>query len=290
MNITQHLENKLNSVKLLPELRADLLAVLRQSEKSQQNRFLHRLPLAIFHALGGEDEQHVEPFVVAWACLHSVLLRLDHLQDNDPEVEPLPTSPNVAASYNLLFAAYVVASSALDELDESNIPPSRLLQLRRLWNESILTSASGQYYDLLYFDTFNDDRLMLDQYQQVAETKSGALFALAFAGIALVTIDDDTLITACRYIGNIYGTLLQLADDLMDNNISASMNLYERYDRFACITLGRQEDVSKSAEGFFEFVRLTYIEQVEHLLAQINHLELCSCLRQLFSALPPGDS
>ena len=285
--ITQHVENKLACLELLPDLRADLLTILRQSENCQQDRFLHQLPLAIFHALGGENERIIEPFVAAWACLHSVLLRLDHLQDNDLEEDPLPTDPNLPASYNLLLAAYVLANSALDDLDASNNPPGRLLRLHRLWNECILTCASGQHLDLLHSDTSKSDRHVLDQYQQVAHAKSGALFALAFAGVALLMTDDNTIVTACHFVGNVYGTLLQLTDDLLDvENHSSLLTLDQTYGRFTRATASGQLTDSRLVEEYLQYVRAAYLDEVERVLVQIDHPELCSCLRGLFNSTP----
>ena len=287
--ITQRVENRLACIALLPDLRADLLTVIRQSEQTEQDRVLHQLPLELFHALGGEDERMVEPFIAAWACLHTVLLRLDHLQDNDPEDEPLPTAPNLPASYNLLLAAYVLANSALDDLDASITPPERLLRLHRLWNECILTGASGQHCDLIHSGTSKDDGHVLDQYQQVAHAKSGALFALGFAGVAPLTTDDSTLITACHYVGDVYGTLLQLSDDLIDyENRSSLLTLDQTYNRFSRATSSQQEADSISVWEYLRYVRAAYLEQVERVLVQIDHPELCSYLRRLFSSTPTG--
>ena len=64
--------------------------------------------------LHGESQQ-ITPFRMAWGFMYAVTVRLDHLQDHDPVVDPLPTDqPN--AQYNLIFAYYVLATSLLDDL------------------------------------------------------------------------------------------------------------------------------------------------------------------------------
>ena len=70
--------------------------------------------------------------------------RLDHIQDSDPESDPVfaPEVPS-AIRYNLVFGYYILATSLLDQLSANSFAPCRLLRLRALWTEQMLRMASG---------------------------------------------------------------------------------------------------------------------------------------------------
>jgi len=157
----------------------------------------------------------VTPFRVAWTLMYAAISRLDALQDGDP-MHPEAASPSTSlgAHYNLVFATYVLAASLLDDLAEV-VPAARLLCVQRLWSNSMLRMADGQQHDLGN-DKGMYDVGMLAAYQQIAQAKTGATYALAFGGLATLLTDDAALITAMVQVGEIYGTLVQYSDDLHD--------------------------------------------------------------------------
>jgi hypothetical protein len=146
--------------------------------------------------------------------MYAVIVRLDHLQDGDPVDDPLPANaPSV--QYNLVFSYYVLATGLLDMLSPDQVPVHRILRLRQFWTDTMLRMASGQQRDLTACS--NDGKeSALDYYQQLAQAKTGATFALAFGGTAILLTDDPRIIDALTLIGEIYGTLLQYSDDLLD--------------------------------------------------------------------------
>lgn len=153
------------------------------------------------------------PFQNAWTLLYAAIGRLDSLQDGDP----MTTSPRLAAPgahYNLVFANYVLAVSLLDDLADS-VPAARLLRLQRWWNDCMLRMADGQQHDL---ESNAADRSLdaLATYQQIAQAKTGATYALAFGGLAMLCTNDETLVADLAQVGEIYGTLVQYMDDCRD--------------------------------------------------------------------------
>jgi geranylgeranyl pyrophosphate synthase len=92
-------------------------------------------------------------------------------------------------------------------LSPDHIPANRILRLRELWTETMLRMASGQQRDLTASGDACDSPL--DTYQQLAQAKTGATFALAFGGTAILLTDETRTIDALILIGEIYGTLLQ---------------------------------------------------------------------------------
>lgn len=152
-------------------------------------------------------------FQAAWTLMYATISRLDALQDGDP----IASSPKLASAgehYNLVFASYILAAGMLDEL-EPHVPDGRLRRVQRFWNNSMLRMADGQQDDLASgavsrsFDT-------LAVYQQIAQAKTGATYALAFGGMAILLAENEALIEALTRVGEIYGMLVQYADDLRD--------------------------------------------------------------------------
>ena len=153
------------------------------------------------------------PFRAAWTLMYATIGRLDSLQDGDPIATP-PLVASVGAHYNLVFASYILATSLLDELAEE-VPAARLLRLQRWWNDCMLRMADGQQHDL---ESGTEERSFdaLAIYQQIAQAKTGATYALAFGGLAMLLTDDNELVASLTQIGEIFGTLVQYADDLRD--------------------------------------------------------------------------
>ena len=283
--ITQYIQQRLASVPLLPDFRAVLDEAVANSEHDPRVHPLHRLPLDIFHALGGEDDRIIMPFVAAWSLLDYTVLRLDHLQDNDPEDIPLPTAPNSDASYSLVLALYIAANALLDDMDDQLVPDARWLRLRRLWNDCVLAGASGQYRDLLSANTSARGLDRLDEYQQLAHAKAGNLFALAFAAPAILVTDDESLITACRFAGEAFGALLQLGDDLRDQKDQLhhqGLTLPSAYAEAIQHLPQPQGADATLLWAYWQHVRDVYRTQVDSALRQAGSVRLESCVHQIF--------
>jgi hypothetical protein len=110
---------------------------------------------------------------------------------------------------------YVLATGLLDMLSAEVIPVQRILRLRQFWTDTMLRMAGGQQRNLTARTTDRTDE-PLDHYQQLAQAKTGAAFALAFGGTAILLSDDRRLTEALTVIGELYGTLIQYSDDLLD--------------------------------------------------------------------------
>lgn len=62
----------------------------------------------------------------------------------------------------------------------------------------------------------------LDQYESIASQKTGAAFALALGGSAILATEDLARIDAATNAGLLFGMLLQYSDDLLDTEAQAS--------------------------------------------------------------------
>ena len=275
---------RLETVAVLPNMRAALVTLVTQDwAAAEGDQPRPHAPIAtVYELLGGTDISSIQTFVAAWAALRAALVRLDHLQDGDPEELPLPNVTCVGAQYNIVFAYYVLATALLDDLDEQTIPASRLLRLRRLWADCMLRAASGQQCDLAEADGAERQGLeALDHYQQAAQSKSGAVFALAFAGAAILATDDEATIAACYFAGEVYGTLIQFCDDLSDaaTQSNPALTLPQAY--ITALSTHTTHIPQHTLHPYWQHIYSAYLTRVEQALA-VTPVPVQAAIRGLF--------
>jgi hypothetical protein len=272
---------RLQPVALVPEFESALrrLAEHDDSRPSQNPQWGLVIP-TIQRLLGGTDEA-IAPFLAAWSLMYAVIVRLDHLQDGDLVDDPLPTANRPEAQYNLIFGYYVLATGVLDLLSPDQVPAERILRLRRLWTDMLLRMAGGQQRDLIARDAVGIEQ-PLDYYQQIAQAKTGATFALAFGGTAALLTDDPRTIDALTLIGEIYGTLLQYRDDLLDalTQPNPTLTLPEALTTARPVHLADRTGHTPAA--FWAYLYRVYHEQVGQALVGLP-AELQQGLRDLFA-------
>ena len=211
--ISPDIATRLASVELRPEFVEGLTQLLALDVEQLQQ---HPPIVAMFAKLSAVLQAPaavLAPFRAAWTLMYATIGRLDSLQDGDPIKAP-PQLASLGAHYNLVFASYLVAASMLDDLAEE-VPARRLLRLQRWWNDCLLRMADGQQHDLASADEPRSfDTLAV--YQQIAQAKTGATYALAFGGLAMLLTEDEMLVAGLTHVGEIFGTLVQYTDDLSD--------------------------------------------------------------------------
>lgn len=212
------------------------------------------------------------PFRTAWMLMYATIGRLDSLQDGDPIAAP-PQVASVGAHYNLVFASYILSTSLLDDLAEE-VPAARLLRLQRWWNDCMLRMADGQQHDL-ESDAEARSFDSLAVYQQIAQAKTGATYALAFGGLAMLLTDDDELVAGLTQVGEIFGTLVQYADDLHDalSQPNPALTLPELL-RFLPLDTAHQPE--QIAAAFWAYLYPIYLQAalqaVDHYPGFQNHI------------------
>lgn len=220
--MADRLFDRLSKVAVLPDFRAALFDLVkrdwsRESPAIKEQGSLQRAFETVFETLGGGERKMLEPFLVAWYTMRATVLRLDHLQDADRElVDDFITDAPHAHHYNLILGSYLLALAMLDEIDTELIPQARILRLRRLWNDSLLEAASGQQRDLTARSSDANPRQVLDVYEETIRAKAGSIYRIGFGGVAMLATDDQPTIDVFCRLGEVFGTLLQLNDDLLD--------------------------------------------------------------------------
>lgn len=219
-----HAFQRLRTLVVLPELQTMLehMVGYDASRLGDNQQWAGIIP-AIQHILGANSDT-IAPFAEAWCAMYAASVRLDHLQDGDPHGDARFAALPPPIQYNLVFSYYTLATHALDDLSPARIPEHRIRRVRRMWSERLLRMASGQHRDLVIPSSSAADR-PLAVYEDLARCKTGAVFALAFGGVAALHTDDPQMIEALTLAGEIYGMLLQYSDDVIDAAEQANCTL-----------------------------------------------------------------
>lgn len=195
----EQLEHRIAHLQIHPDVAAPLLRIAaRDAARLAQRSHIASVIPTIQQLLGG-NAVAITPFYEAWLLMYAAIRRLDELQDDDVVDDPLPFVTQRGAQYNLVFGVYLLASTLLDELVPF-VAPDRVLRLRRFWTDSMLRMAAGQQRDLI-FPITDVSHLSFEEYQQIAVEKTGATFALAFGGTAILLTDDRDLVDALSAVG-----------------------------------------------------------------------------------------
>jgi hypothetical protein len=129
--------------------------------------------------------------------------------------------------------------------------------------------AAGQQRDLALSSKSVLD-LSLEDYQQIALMKTGATFALAFGGTALLLTDDTKVVDVLTVVGEIYGALLQYGDDAFDaeaqpNNTATLPGMLKQSFQSTPIT-------PQTAQQFWSYLYPVYRASVIHTLEAVPQM------------------
>ncbi len=264
---------RIDNIPVLPESRAALRLIVEQDWSTegaaQDRRRCEAVFAAIYAEFGGQGD-YCQPFLTAWLILRAALLRLDHLQDNDSsEIAHSDKALSTGEQYNLVFTYYVLAMALLDDLDNTIIPGRRVRYVTRLWNDTMLWAASGQQRDLAKLGPTEQRESIFSHYQETIQAKAGAVYGLGLGGIAALGTDDQQTVRVFSTIGQVYGTLLQFSDDLLDmsSQPNPQLTLPEVYRRTAAVSgiKGEAEHLSH----YWAYIYRAYMEPVEQMITTL---------------------
>ncbi len=271
-----HVCTRIDQLPILPELRALLLHMVQHDDERQADH-IGPLLTTVQMLLGAGTTS--TPFIAAWRLMYAAISRLDELQDNDPISDGVVAALDQGLHYNLIFTYYALATSMLDDLDPQCIPYQRIHRVRTAWSASMLRMAGGQQRDLL--GVLPSGRAPLIAYQELAQAKTGATFALAFGGMAMLCSDDNDLIQRLTLVGEIYGTLLQYSDDLLDQH---EPNQTLTLPQALVQTYGTAAQQPKTHHAIVTVITQAYLDRV-HELVQPLSTQLASGLLNLVTSV-----
>jgi geranylgeranyl diphosphate synthase type I len=170
-----------------------------------------QMPLLAHAAVAGDDGPAV-PVAGACTLLYLGADLFDSIVDHE-----LPAAWRDHGSSEATLAATTLLGAlpelSISRLQQGGTPPARLWTLARLFAEAGLEMGVGQYEDLL-FPTL--ENVTVEDSRAMAESKSGAEYALfATAGAALATEDPST-IEAYAAFGSCFGIAQQFINDAQD--------------------------------------------------------------------------
>ncbi len=172
------------------------------------------LCLLVAQAVGGNPRE-ILPAAAALELLHNFTLVHDDVQDEDLERRHRPTVWAIwgkSQAINAGDALHALAALTVLRLGERNLPADKILRALQILEESCLQVIEGQYLDLS-FEEKPDVRV--EEYLQMVERKTAALFEGACWMGAQLWTDDEELATALRGYGRELGLAFQIRDDIL---------------------------------------------------------------------------
>jgi geranylgeranyl diphosphate synthase type I len=200
MDLYQTIEAELNG---RPPLAAwpEMVAVLRRACAGRPRAW--QLPLAACQAVGGQPQRAVAA-AVALAALQISIILIDDALDDDPRGEHRrlggPATANLASAFQ---------AAGLEAITWSGAPAAAQVAALRCLTSMIHTTAWGQHLDT---HGAPDEAA----YWAVVRAKSAPYFRAAWETGALLGGANPATAAAIGELGECYGELIQVQDDLED--------------------------------------------------------------------------
>src|SRR5438874_8699418 len=166
----------------------------------------------VYEALTG-DARGALPAAAAIELLHNFTLIHDDIEDQDPARHHRPTVWNVwgvPQAINAGDGMFAVSRLAVQRL--RGFPAERVLEFAKLLDEACVRVCEGQFLDIS-FETRTD--VTTERYRAMAAKKTGALFAAAAEGAAMLATDDPSVRGSLGRFGDAFGQAFQAHDDLL---------------------------------------------------------------------------
>jgi geranylgeranyl diphosphate synthase type I len=184
-------------------------------EKSSGGKAL-RSALCLFtcEAIGGNYRVAL-PAASSLELIHNFSLIHDDIEDRDIKRRHRPTVwylwgiPN---GINAGDAMYVLSVLAGLRLEETNVAPSKVIQVTRLLNESALEIIEGQCLDIGFEDSLD---ISIDDYFEMIGKKTGALIGCSLEVGALFGNGNREMAKHFRNCGRNLGIAFQIRDDIL---------------------------------------------------------------------------
>ncbi len=185
------------------------------TERSGTGKRLRPLLLTLLYESLAGDMTPSLPAAAALELLHNFTLIHDDIEDQDPTRRHRPTVWSVwgvPQAINAGDGMYAASRLAVHRLMARGVPAERVLTFARLLDEACVRICEGQFLDIS-FETRTD--VTAERYRGMVDKKTGALFAAAAQGAAVICSDDEELRAALARFGADFGQAFQAHDDLL---------------------------------------------------------------------------
>src|SRR3989475_1062222 len=166
----------------------------------------------VHEALTG-DARPALPAAAAIELLHNFTLIHDDIEDQDPARHHRPTVWSVwgvPQAINAGDGMFAVSRLAVQRL--RGFPSERVLAFAGLVDRACMQVCEGQFLDIS-FETRTD--VTTERYRAMAAKKTGALFAAAAEGAAMLATDDPSVRGSLARFGDAFGQAFQAHDDVL---------------------------------------------------------------------------
>lgn len=162
------------------------------------------LTVHVCESVGGSKEQSI-PAMLAVACGHIGIVLVDDMLDADDRGEYRKLGEPAVANM-----ASALQSAALHVITESELNQNAKLLAIEAVNEMFFATTIGQYWDVNSIVKDEDD------YWKIAKAKSSPFFSTSLQLGALFGGANESLALQIKELGNIYGEMVQIHDDVHD--------------------------------------------------------------------------
>jgi geranylgeranyl diphosphate synthase, type I len=172
------------------------------------------LCLLACQAVGGDWRQAL-PAAAAVELIHNFSLIHDDIQDKSPERRGRATVWHIwgqPQAINVGDGMHALATSSLLRLDDTGIPPRKIVRAARILDEASLKLCEGQYLDISYENRLD---IGINDYLEMISCKTAALFRCSLEIGALLGTDDEALLARLKLFGHNLGMTFQVHDDAL---------------------------------------------------------------------------
>jgi geranylgeranyl diphosphate synthase type I len=187
---------------------------LKPIEHYGGKRFRPILCLLAYYALSGVYDKAL-PVAAAIELIHNFSLIHDDIEDRDEERRHRPTVWKIwgeAQAINAGDGMHVFVNLSALRLQRRNVTDSKVVEVLRLLNETVMTLCEGQYLDISF--EARDD-VTSKEYLDMIYRKTAALIESAVVVGALLATEDEKTIADFRKFGRDLGMAFQIRDDII---------------------------------------------------------------------------
>jgi geranylgeranyl diphosphate synthase, type I len=163
----------------------------------------------------GSDTAQAVPAAAAVELLHNFSLIHDDIEDASSERHHRPTVWEVwgeSQAINAGDAMFTLAYLALPRLKEKGIADQKIARTVEMLGRACLELCEGQYLDVDYESRLD---VTVEDYLDMADKKTAALFAASTSLGAYLGGGGDKLVDRFRLFGRKLGTAYQIYDDVL---------------------------------------------------------------------------
>src|SRR6266705_2827145 len=234
------------------------------AERGPSGKRLRPVLCTLVHEALTGDARAALPAASAIELLHNFTLIHDDIEDQDPARHHRPTVWSVwgvPQAINAGDGMFAVSRLAVQRL--RGFPAERVLEFAKLVDEGCVRVCEGQFLDIS-FETRTD--VTTERYRAMAAKKTGALFAAAAQGAALLATDDVAVRETLARFGDAFGQAFQAHDDVLgiwattERTGKVEMNDLTKRKKTLPVVLGFERAQGKTRERLFAlavFVLLT---------------------------------